>query len=106
MEPPWASGCGRRVSLKRRISASSLASIKTSVAGCSLRSLLYIFGRFFNLLALARVDQQGGAFDFALAAFVAVGEGGNQSHGKIVNAVETEIFKGLEYEPLPEPTGR
>ena len=57
----------------------------------------------FELLALARVHQQRRALDFAAPAFVKFTERGNQRDGKIIDAVEAEIFEGLENGALPEP---
>ena len=52
--------------------------------------------QLFDLLALARVHQQRGAFDFAAAFFVKFAEGGNQRDGKIIHAIEAKVFEGVE----------
>ena len=49
-----------------------------------------------DLRAFARVHEQSRAFHFAPAAFVKLAESGNQRNRKIVDAVEAEIFEGVQ----------
>ena len=73
-----ASGCGRRVSLKRRTSAAWLASrkISTGLSRGIFRSWRKIFGNDDRKFAFAHVDDDGDLLDVAAArsdSFASVG---------------------------------
>ncbi len=56
--------------------------------------------QILDLLAFAGIHEQRGTLDFASSAFVKLAEGGNQRYGKIIHAVEAEVFEGIEYRTL------
>src|SRR6266404_3382002 len=69
-----------------------------------LRAQLPQDGRkLLELLSLARIDQQSRPLNFTAALHVQFAERGDQGDGKIVDAVETEIFKRFEDGALPRP---
>ena len=90
-----ASGCGRRVSLKRRSSAASLASRNTSIGSQVRRRLQPPPDRrkLANEPALAHVDDDG---DLGLVGVLAqrqVGQHRNQRRRQVVDAVVAEILE-------------
>src|SRR5271155_4441130 len=54
-------------------------------------------GELFDLLAFAGVNEERGAFDFAAAFDVEFAESGDQADGKIIHAVEAEVFEGVQH---------
>jgi len=69
-----------------------------------LRAQLPQDGRkLLELLSLARIDQQGRPLNFTAALHVQFAERGDQGDGKIVDAVETEVFNVLRTVLFPEP---
>ena len=92
---PGASGCGRRVSLKRRSSAASLASRKIS-SGCSPRvacSRRHIARKLANEPALAHVDDHCDLLGVGVLAQRQVGQHRDERRRQVVDAVVAEIFE-------------
>jgi hypothetical protein len=52
--------------------------------------------KLFELDAFAGVDEKGGAAKVAFSGGVEFGKNRNQFDGKIVDAVEAHVFKGVE----------
>ena len=53
-------------------------------------------GQFFELAALARIDQQGRALDRSAGLHMQFAERGDQGDRKVVDTIEAEIFKCFE----------
>ena len=96
------SGCGRRVSLKRRSRTASDASRKTTLVGIMRPTDFRISGKLFQLGAFAHVHDQRGAANLA-RLHGQVGELRDQLDRKVVDAVVAQVFEGLQDRGLPRP---
>src|SRR5579863_1652367 len=61
------------------------------------------FRKLQELTSLARVHQKGGARNFTGSGEMHLTENGNQFNGKVVNAVEAQVFKRFEDGALSRP---
>lgn len=52
--------------------------------------------QLFNLLALARIDEQRRAFNFAAALVVELAENGDQRDREIINAIEAQVLERIQ----------
>src|SRR6266853_4724907 len=65
--------------------------------GMIFPQVLQEWRQFFELRALAGVDQQGRARKVAFASGMQLRKNRNQINGKIIDAVEAHVFEGFEY---------
>ena len=100
--PP--SGCGRRVSLKRRTSTSSLASKNSDLEPVAGAAQLVEHARVVGEeLALADVDAEGDAVDALERAGAELEEARDEHERQVVDAVEAEVLEDVDRGALPGP---
>ena len=89
------SGCGRRVSLKRRSRMDSAASRKITFVGSMRLTEFTIAGSDFQLRAFANVHDQGGAADLGGLPHQ-FRKSRNQFDRQVVHAVVAEVLESFE----------
>ncbi len=94
------SGCGRRVSLKRRSSTASAASRKIICVGKHALDRVHDGRQLVQLRAFANIHHQRRALDLGRLPHQ-LGEAGNQVDRQVVHAVVAQILEGLEHRGFP-----
>ena len=103
MDRSVPSGCGRRVSLKRRTMASSSASRKTSLAFTLSRGCAKISGKSLQPLAFANIHHQGGGVNARRCRASVRRTWGSGRPADCRPSSSPRSSSALSTEPLPEP---
>ena len=99
---PLPSGCGRRVSLKRRRIASSSASRKIRRVCSQGRMLAYTSGKLFKPVAFPDIHHECRRGNARIVARE-LRELGNQLNRQIIHRIEAEVLQGLQDRTFARP---